>query len=74
MLTVAVPLAVGALRAAPAAFERFGGLLVAAGSVWFLTTLANADDATLYSIGRLSYWVFEPVRRWSPGRSPHIPP
>ena len=27
--------------------------------MWFLTTLANADNATLYSIGRVSYWVFE---------------
>jgi signal transduction histidine kinase len=61
MLTVAVPLAVGifALRRAP--FARFGGLLVMAGGVWFLTTLANAEDATLYSVGRIAYWLFEPL-------------
>jgi signal transduction histidine kinase len=61
MLTVAAPLAVGifALRRPP--FARFGGLLVIAGGVWFLTTLANAQDATLYSIGRVGYWLFEPL-------------
>src|SRR3954453_3824022 len=60
-LTVAAPLAVGvfALRRPP--FARFGGLLVIAGAVWFLTTLANAQDATLYSVGRVAYWLFEPL-------------
>jgi signal transduction histidine kinase len=59
MLTVATPLAVGlfALRRPP--FARFGALLLSAGVAWFLASLANADNATLYSIGRLSYWVFE---------------
>jgi signal transduction histidine kinase len=61
VLTVAAPIAVGlfALRRPP--FVRFGALLLIAGFVWFLTTLANADNATLYSIGRVSYWVFEPL-------------
>ena len=61
VLTVAVPIAVGlfALRRPP--FERFGRLLVAAGSVWFLTTLAYSDDATLYSIARVAQWLFEPL-------------
>jgi len=60
-LTVAAPMAVGlfALRRPP--FARFGRLLLIAGFVWFLTTLANADNAALYSIGRVSYWVFEPL-------------
>jgi signal transduction histidine kinase len=61
VLTVAVPIAVGlfALRRHPS--ERFGALLIAAGFVWFLTTLANSEDATAYSIGRISQWVFEPL-------------
>ena len=61
MLTVAAPIAVGLFALQRPPFERFGGLLVAAGSLWFLTTLANADDATLYSIGRVSQWLFEPL-------------
>src|SRR3954468_21506930 len=61
MVTVAAPLAVGifALRRPP--FARFGGLLVIAGVVWFLASLANAGDATLYSVGRVSLWLFEPL-------------
>jgi hypothetical protein len=67
MLTVAAPLAVVifALRRPP--FARFGGLLVIAGGVWFLTTLAGAGDATLYSVGRVSYWLFEPLVIYEPG-------
>jgi hypothetical protein len=61
MLTVAAPLAVGvfALRRPP--FASFGGLLVIAGAVWFLASLANAQDATLYSVGRVCLWLFEPL-------------
>jgi hypothetical protein len=29
--------------------------------VWFLTTLANVEDATLYSVGRVAHWLFEPL-------------
>ena len=61
MLTVAAPIAVGLFALQRPPFERFGGLLVAAGSLWFFTTLANADDATLYSIGRVAQWLFEPL-------------
>ena len=61
VLTVAAPLAVGLFALHRPPFERFGRLLLAAGFVWFLTTLANAQDDTLYSIGRTSYWVFEPL-------------
>jgi signal transduction histidine kinase len=61
MLTVAAPIAVGLFALHRPPFERFGTLLLVAGFVWFLTTLANADDATLYSIGRVSQWVFEPL-------------
>ena len=61
VVTVAAPLAVGAFALQRPHFERFGGLLVVAGCVWFLTTLANADDSTLYSIGRVAGWMFEPL-------------
>jgi signal transduction histidine kinase len=59
VVTVAAPLAVGVFALQRPHFERFGALLVAAGFAWFLTTLANADDAALYSVARVSYWVFE---------------
>jgi signal transduction histidine kinase len=61
MLTVAAPMAVGLFALHRPPFVRFGTLLLIAGLVWFLTTLANADNATLYGIGRVSYWVFEPL-------------
>ena len=61
MLTVAAPIAVGLFALHRPPFERFGALLIAAGCVWFLTTLAGAEDATLYSIGRIAQWVFEPL-------------
>jgi signal transduction histidine kinase len=60
-LTVAAPIAVGLFALHRPPFERFGMLLVVAGSVWFLTTLANAGDATPYSIGRIAQWLFEPL-------------
>jgi signal transduction histidine kinase len=60
-LTVAVPIAVGLFARHRAPFARFGSLLVAAGFVWFLASLANADSATLYSIGRIAHWLFEPL-------------
>src|SRR3954449_218938 len=63
MLTVAAPLAVGIFALRRPRFARFGGLLVIAGGVWFLTTLANAEDATLYSVGRVAYWLSS--RWWS---------
>ena len=59
MLTVAAPIAVGLFALHRPPFARFGRLLLIAGFVWFLTTLANADNATLSSIGRVAFWVFE---------------
>jgi signal transduction histidine kinase len=59
VLTVAAPIAVGLFALHRPPFARFGKLLLIAGFVWFLTTLANADNATLYSIARVAYWVFE---------------
>ena len=61
VLTVAAPIAVGVFALHRPPFERFGRLLVVAGFVWFLTTLANAESSTLYSIGRISHWMFEPL-------------
>ena len=61
VLTFAVPIAVGLFALHRPPFERFGALLVIAGLVWFLTTLAYAEDAALYSIGRISQWLFEPM-------------
>ena len=61
VLTVAAPIAVGVYALQRPPFERFGGLLVLAGVAWFLTTLANSDQAVLYSIGRISGWAVEPV-------------
>ena len=45
MLTVAAPIAVGLFALHRPPFERFGALLLVAGFVWFLTTLANAENA-----------------------------
>ena len=58
-LTVAAPIAVGVFALHRPPFERFGKLLIAAGSLWFLTTLANSESETLYSLGRIAYWPFE---------------
>jgi signal transduction histidine kinase len=58
-LMVAAPVAVGcyAWRRRPG--DLFGPLLIAAGFGWFLTTLAESNDATLYSIGRVAGWLVE---------------
>jgi signal transduction histidine kinase len=58
-LMVAVPVAVGCYAWYRRPDERFGLLLVAAGFGWFLTTLAESDDAVLYSIGRVAGWLVE---------------
>ena len=61
MLTVFVPIAVGLFALHRPPFERFGSLLIAAGCVWFVASLANAEEPLLYSVGRLAYWSFEPL-------------
>jgi signal transduction histidine kinase len=58
-LMVAAPVAVGCYAWHRRPGERFGPLLIAAGFGWFLTTLAESDDATLYSIGRVAGWLVE---------------
>ena len=39
--------------------NHFGEVLYLTGACWFLVTLANSDSAALYSVGRISGWVFE---------------
>lgn len=41
--------------------NRFGKVLFLTGVCWFFVTLANSDDATLYSLGRIAGWIFEVV-------------
>ena len=41
--------------------RRSGRLLLVAGFCWFLASLSNSDVDSLYSIGRVSAWVFEVV-------------
>ncbi len=56
---VGVPVAVGLYAWYARLNERFGLLLVAAGAGWFLTTLAESSDTTLYTIGRTAGWLAE---------------
>jgi hypothetical protein len=55
-LLVGAPIAVGIYARRLPPFRRFGGLLIAAGGFWFLTTLANSTDEVLYSVGRVAGW------------------
>jgi signal transduction histidine kinase len=61
MLTVAIPIAVGLYALYRQPQRRFGVLLLAAGFGWSLTSLAEADSSFLYSIGRVSLWLVEPM-------------
>jgi signal transduction histidine kinase len=58
-LIVGVPIAVGLYAWSKQASRRFGLLLVATGSVWFLTTFAESGDDVLYTIGRTAGWLAE---------------
>jgi signal transduction histidine kinase len=58
-LMVAVPVAVGCYAWHRRPNERFGPLLVVAGLLWFMTTLAESDSSALYSIGRVAGWIVE---------------
>jgi signal transduction histidine kinase len=60
VLIVAAPMSVGLIALGRPPFERFGALLVASGPVLFLAMLANSEDATVYSVGRIFTWVVEP--------------
>jgi signal transduction histidine kinase len=60
-LMVGAPIGVGIYARRRAPFRRFGGLLIAAGCFWFLSTLAGSSNELLYSIGRVSAWWVELV-------------
>jgi signal transduction histidine kinase len=57
--SVATLIAVGLYAWRRDPLNRFGRLLVLAGFVSFLCALAASGDEVLYSIGRVSEWVFE---------------
>ena len=54
--TVGVPIAVGiyAWRRRPE--NKFGALLLTAGGLWFVASMAESSSAVLYSIGRAGAW------------------
>ena len=58
-LMVAIPIAVGCYAWHRRPDERFGPLLIAAGVLWFLTTLAESDSSVPYSVGRVAAWFVE---------------
>src|SRR3954447_2582516 len=60
-LVVAVPIAVGLTALARRPQDRFAWLLVAAAALWSTVALAASSDAVLYSLGRVSLWIAEPV-------------
>jgi signal transduction histidine kinase len=60
VLIVAAPISVGLVALGRPPFERVGALLVAGGPVLFLAMLANSEDATVHSVGRIFTWVIEP--------------
>ena len=58
---VGTPIAVGLYARGFAASVRFGNLLIVSGFAWFMATLSESSDATLYSVGRVSGWLVEVV-------------
>jgi len=61
---VVLPIAVGLYAWYGRPAHRFGGLLVAAGFGWFLTTLAESGNGVLYSVGRVSGWIVQVALVW----------
>lgn len=61
VLVVATPIGAGAYAIYRGESVRFGVLLVGLGVAWFLTTLAGASNAWLYSTGRVFGWIAELV-------------
>jgi signal transduction histidine kinase len=57
--TVAILVAVGLVAWRRDPVKRFGRLLVLTGFVSFLNALGASDNEVLYSVGRVSEWVFE---------------
>jgi signal transduction histidine kinase len=58
---VAVPVGFGLYRLTRERRDRFALLLVAAGALYSLTTLAESHQSVLYSLGRTSAWLMEPL-------------
>jgi signal transduction histidine kinase len=60
-LVIAVPIGVGLLLWRYRSDRRMGQVLVLAGCLWFLPTLAESGDDVVYSIGRVGAWLVEPA-------------
>jgi signal transduction histidine kinase len=60
-LAIFLPISLGAFRLSRNPGDRFAALLVAAGVLFSLTSLAEADAALPYSLGRVFVWIVEPV-------------
>jgi signal transduction histidine kinase len=60
-LVVVVPLATGTFAWRRGIAPRFGMLLILVGAGSFLATLSNSDSSLLYSVGRVSGWLLEPL-------------
>src|SRR3954466_419126 len=58
---VAVAAGVGLWASSRTIYKRFGHLLLAAGLLWSLATLAEADQSVLYSLGRSAGWMVTAV-------------
>ncbi len=56
---VGVPCAVGLYAWYRGLGQRFGPLLVAAGGVWLVATLAESNDPAAYTTGRVAGWIAE---------------
>ena len=60
-LMVALPAAVALAALARNAHDRFARALLVIALLWSATALAEASDATLYSLGRVAAWLVEPT-------------
>jgi signal transduction histidine kinase len=59
-VVIAAPIGVG-LATLARRQDRFAAVLVGAGALWSLTVLAQSQDPTLYSVGRIAAWVVDIV-------------
>ena len=61
VLLIGVPIGVGLWAWSSTPYRRFGGLLLAAGFLWFVPTLAASDNAVVFSVGWVGIWLIQPV-------------